>query len=183
MNKVLQYAAILILAFTSEVTTAQVEDEVLAPWKEMKWNLPINKRDDITLFNPTASEDVLRDDKMWERPDNPDTSFTLCLIRPSYLGFGDGYDHDEFLKTVFSLGFTTVPKSVVAQVYLEESSLGEPFNFSTIPVIKFGSLYTYTVGPNPKGSTPVKKAHDLYLKPKPGKKRPTEVWVFAKKTK
>jgi len=173
---VLRKTSIFLLAFFASNTQAQ--DRKLNAWKTQIWNLSEDKKDEIIRMDPAATEFVLSDDDMWKRPTNSDTSFTLFAIRPSYLGFEEGYNHNDFMAKAFAIGYTTPPKSAVAQLYIESEDLSEPVYFPTIPVRDGNKSCVYAVGPNKKGSTPTKKQRDLFLR-ELVKYSHLEVWIFA----
>lgn len=183
MNTVLKNTTILLVYFLiNSSTLGQIvnkNDVKLSPMDTITKNL---SSDGFVRMNPTVSETALHDEEIWGN-DSRDINQTLVLfpIRPSSLGFDRNYTHREFLSYVLNkLGLKTPPKWLAIQFYMESHNLGEEVNFSTKPITWNKKKYNYAVGPNPKGSTPTKNIHDLFLKPIFGKMNNNDVWIFVK---
>ena len=171
--------AILVIIMFTALTNAFSQKDPIPIWKKERWNLDQSKKEDIYLLGPTAIEELNNDSEVWKKPDNPDDSLILVKISPKLLGYPKSFTKNQFFKEVLNSGYTIPPKWLVAQLYLEER-LKSPIYFATLPVRTKSGGYYYVIGKNPKGGTPTKKDHDLYLR-STDKFMNTDEWIFILK--
>lgn len=159
--KALRTISLLLLAFlTSYTVRAQ---DILS----MTWNLHPNKKEDITVMSPPSGV-IPTESSIWQKPEK--SVVTLVKVRPRDLGFGDGFNPNDFVVEVKQrLGYLHCPEWVPVQAYNEFGRNKSRIFFYTGQAEKYWAL-----GENDE----THRSQDLWKRTPDGKS--DSIWIFMK---
>lgn len=112
--------SLFLAVFSGFIFTSQVSAQYKMK-ERLKWNIPIPdsivwnlSKEEVFVGNPTGFGDI--PESVWDKPSQ--LFALLVIVKPKDLGFGDGFEHSDFILKAKDLGYLHCPFWVPVQMYM-----------------------------------------------------------------
>jgi hypothetical protein len=135
----------------------------------MVWNLGPSAKEEVLMLSPRGVGDIPSESSIWERPDEGSRTVKIAAVKPSDLGFGLGFNVQDFIIEVKKrFGYIHCPQWVPVQAYITYGRSKSHLFFYTGEGEKY-----WCFGLSEDGL----RNEDLWLRKPDG--RPDSIWIFV----